>query len=114
MIIDIAIFEIFLIWSYFFVVIRKIFSLTSGLAFSLFVSNVSFFTFIGTIIMGLMKFDLMFVVLSVSVVMISMHLLFDQVKRRYDILTRKNKQFDKVKTILDYSLIALIIFKIIY
>ena len=111
---EIFLFQLVLIWSYFFVVIQRIFSFSKNILFSIFVSNVSFFTFIGTIIMGLMKFDLLFVVLSVSVVMISMHLLFDQVKRRYDILTRKNKQFDKVKTILDYSLIALIIFKIIY
>ena len=110
---EIIIFELILVWSYFFVVIKKIFSFSKNILFSIFVSNVSLFTFIGTIIMGLFKFDIIFVVMSVSIVMITIHLLYDSVRRRYDILSKKNQNFNKIKPVLDYSVMALILFKII-
>mgnify|MGYP001359014608 CR=1 FL=1 len=110
---EIIIFEFILIWSYFFVVIQKIFSFSKNILFSIFVSNISLLTFIGTIVMGLFKFDIIFVVFSVSLVMIGMHLLYDTVRRRYDILSKKNQNFDKIKPVLDYSVMALILFKII-
>ena len=110
---EFIIFELILVWSYFFVVIKKIFSFSKNILFSIFVSNVSLFTFIGTIIMGLFKFDIIFVVMSVSIVMITMHLLYDSVRRRYDILSKKNQNFNKIKPVLDYSVMALILFKII-
>ena len=110
---EIIIFELLLIWSYFFVVIKKIFSFSKNLLFSIFVSNISLLTFIGTIVMGLFKFDIIFVVFSVSLVMIGMHLLYDTIRRRYDILSKKNQYFDKIKPVLDYSVMALILFKII-
>ena len=110
---EIIIFEFILIWSYFFVVIKKIFSFSKNILFSIFVSNISLLTFIGTIIMGLFKFDIIFVVFSVSIVMIGMHLLYDSIKRRYDILSKKNHHLTKIKPVLDYSVMALILYKII-
>ena len=110
---EIIIFELVLIWSYFFVVIKKFFSFSKNIIFSIFVSNISLLTFIGTIILGLFKFDIIFVVFSVSLVMIGMHLLYDSIKRRYDILSKKNHHFSKIKPVLDYSVMALILYKII-
>ena len=110
---EILIFELILVWSYFFVVIKKIFSFSKNILFSIFVSNISLFTFIGTIIMGLFNFDIIFVVMSVSVVMILTHLLYDSVRRRYDILRKKNQNFNKIKPVLDYSVMAIVLFKII-
>ena len=110
---EIIIFELVLIWSYFFVVIKKFFSFSKNILFSIFVSNISLLTFIGTIVMGLFKFDIIFVVFSVSLVMLGMHLLYDTIRRRYDILSKKNQNFDKIKPVLDYSVMALILFKII-
>ncbi|MDA9752163.1 hypothetical protein N9V07_02355 [Candidatus Pelagibacter sp.] len=110
---EIIIFEFVLIWSYFFVVIQKIFSFSKNILFSIFVSNISLLTFIGTIILGLFKFDIIFVVFSVSLVMIGMHLLYDSIKRRYDILSKKNHHLSKIKPVLDYSVMALILYKII-
>ena len=109
---EIIIFEFILIWSYFFVVIQKIFSFSKNILFSIFVSNISLLTFIGTIILGLFKFDIIFVVFSVSLVMIGMHLLYDSIKRRYDILSKKNHHLSKIKPVLDYSVMALILYKI--
>ena len=99
---EIIIFELVLIWSYFFVVIKKFFSFSKNFLFSIFVSNISLLTFIGTIVMGLFKFDIIFVVFSVSLVMVGMHLLYDTIRRRYDILSKKNQNFNKIKPVLDY------------
>ena len=63
--------------------------------------------------MGLFKFDIIFVILSVSLVMIGIHYLYDTIRRRYDILSKKNDNFDKIKPVLDYSVMALILYKII-
>ena len=62
--------------------------------------------------MGLFKFDIIFVILSVSRVMIGIHYLYDTIRRRYDILS-KNDNFNKIKPVLDYSVMALILYKII-
>ena len=113
MITEIIFFELLLTWSYFFVVIKKIFSFNKNLLFSIFVSNISLLTFIGTIIMGLFKFDIIFVVLSVSFVMVGVHYLYDRIRRRYDIISKKNDNFNKIKPVLDYSVMALILYKII-
>ena len=63
--------------------------------------------------MGLFKFDIIFVILSVSFVMIGIHYLYDTMRRRYDILSKKNDNFNKIKPVLDYSVMALILYKII-
>jgi hypothetical protein len=63
--------------------------------------------------MGLFKFDIIFVILSVSLVMIGIHYLYDTIRRRYDILSKKNDNFNKIKPVLDYSVMALILYKII-
>ena len=63
--------------------------------------------------MGLFKFDIIFVILSVSLVMIGIHYLYDTIRRRYDILSKKNQNFNKIKPVLDYSVMALILYKII-
>ena len=62
--------------------------------------------------MGLFNFDLLFVI---SIFCNDFNALtYDSIKRRYDILHKRNKGIEKIKPILDYSLFALIIFKIIY
>ena len=63
--------------------------------------------------MGLFKFDIIFVIFSVSLVMIGIHYLYDNIRRRYDILSKKNDNFNKIKPVLDYSVMALILYKII-
>ena len=63
--------------------------------------------------MGLFKFDIIIVILSVSLVMIGIHYLYDTIRRRYDILSKKNDNFNKIKPVLDYSVMALILYKII-
>ena len=64
--------------------------------------------------MGLTKFDLFFVLTSVVVTMFLLNLFYDYFKRRYDIYFRKHAKLDKIKPVLDYLLIGLIISNIYY
>ncbi len=111
---DILLFEFFLIWSYFFIAAKKIFSFKPNIIFSIFITDISLITFVATIIMGLTKFDLFFVLASVAVTMFLINLFYDYFKRRHDIYFKKYAKLDKVKPVLDYLLIVLIISKIYY
>ena len=81
---DIIFFELLLFWSYFFIVIKKSFSNTINIIFKLFISNISVITFVATIIMGLIKFDLIFVLMSVLIIMILTNFTYDLIRKKYD------------------------------
>ena len=114
MIADLFIFELLLIWSYFFIVIKKSFSTTTNVIFKIFISNISIITFVTTIIMGLVKFDLFFVVVSVSIIMISINYTYDYCKRRYEVYSKKYNLINKIKPLLDCLLILFISINIYY
>ena len=83
--IDIVLFEVLLIWSYFFVVLKKIFKFKTNLLFTIFIYNISLITFIFTIIMGLKNFDFLFVLGSAIIVMISINFLFRNIIQQQNI-----------------------------
>ena len=114
MIAEIFIFELLLIWSYFFIAIKKSFSITTNVIFTIFISNISIITFITTIIMGLVKFDLFFVIVSVSIIMISINYTYDYFERRYEVYSKKYYLINKIKPALDCLLILFISFNIYY
>jgi len=114
MIVDIILFELFLFWSYLFFLIKNSFSDMNNVIFKIFISNISILTFIITIIMGLMKFDLFFVLLSVSIVMFSINFIYDHVKKKYYFYSKKYYFVDKIKPMLDFIFIAFISFNIYY
>jgi len=112
MIADVLIFELLIIWSYFFIVVKKSFLTMTNEILTFFISNISIITFVTTIIMGLIKFDLFFVLMSVSIIMISINLFYDYFKRRYNIYSRKYYLVNKIKPVLDCLLILFISFNI--
>ena len=114
MIIDILIFECFLIWSYFFIIAKKVISFKTNVIFSIFISNISLITFVTTIIMGLTIFDLFFVVMSVSIIMIFINFTYEYLNRRYEVYVKRYNLVSKIKPVLDCLLIVFISFKIYY
>ena len=112
--IDIILFEFILLWSYFFVVLKKFFTFKTNLFFAIFVSNISLLTFIFTIVMGLRNFEFIFVLVSVVLVMMTVPLLFSQIYIQYLKLSKKLKQIEMVKPALEYGLIVFIIYKILF
>ncbi len=111
---DIIFFELLLFWSYFFIVIKKSFSNTINIIFKLFISNISVITFVATIIMGLIKFDLIFVLMSVLIIMILTNFTYDLIRKKYDLYSNKYYFVNKIKPMLDCLLITFISFNIYY
>jgi len=89
MILDIFIFESLLFWSYFFISIKETFSPKLNKFYIVFISNISVFTFISSIIMGLIKFDLFFVLVSILIIMVSINFTYDFFKSKYDLYSKK-------------------------
>ena len=112
--VDIFLFEFILLWSYFFIVLKKFFTFKSNLLFTIFVSNISLFTFIFTIIMGLMNFDFLIVLVSVIIVMLSVNFLFGFIYIQYLKLSKKVSELDKIKPVIEYGIIIFVIYKIIF
>ena len=112
--VDIFLFEFILLWSYFFIVLKKFFTFKSNLLFTIFVSNISLFTFIITIIMGLMNFEFLIVLASMVIVMISVNFLFRFIYIQYLKLSKKVSQLERIKPVIEYGIIIFVIYKIIF
>ena len=102
--IDIILFEILLLWSYFFVVLKKFFKFKANLLFTIFIYNISLITFIFTIIMGLKNFDFLFVLGSAIIAMLSINFLFRNINIIYQKISKKS-QILKNKTSFEYGFI---------
>ena len=112
--IDIILFEVLLIWSYFFVVLKKIFKFKTNLLFTIFIYNISLITFIFTIIMGLKNFDFLFVLSSAIIVMISINFLFRNINILYQKISKKISNIEQIKPVFEYGFIIFLIYKIIF
>ena len=105
-------FLITLIWSYTFIKSQSLFKKGSGILITLFVSNISWFTFVAACFYGIKNFSLYQVVLGIILSIILVHLAFARlslyINSRFD---DKNKLM-KIKTIVEYLIIIFIIYYI--
>ena len=99
--IDIILFEILLLWSYFFVVLKKFFKFKTNLLFTIFIYNISLITFIFTIIMGLKNFDFLFVLGSAIIAMLSINFLFRNINILYQKISKKISKYEKIKPVYE-------------
>jgi len=114
MIIKYAGFLITLLWSYTFIKSQNIFKKGSGLLITLFVSNISWLTFIAACYYGIKNFSIYQVLLGIGLSIILVHLAFARlslyISSRF---TDKNKLI-KFKTIIEYLIIILITYYIFF
>ena len=101
-----------LLWSYTFIKSQSIFKKGSGILITLFVSNVSWLTFVVACYYGFKNFTIYQVLLGISFSIILVHLAFARlslyINSRFD---DKNKLM-KIKTIVEYLIIIFIIYYI--
>ena len=112
--IDIILFEFLLLWSYFFIVLKKFFRFKTNLFFTIFVYNISLVTFIFTILMGLKNFDFLFVLSSAIFAMLSINFLFRYIYIKYQKISKRISNIDQIKPIFEYGIIFILIYKIIF
>ncbi len=103
-----------LLWSYTFIKSQSIFKKGSGILITLFVSNVSWLTFIAACFYGFKNFSIYQVILGIILSIISVHLALERlyifINSKFD---DKNKLV-KIKTIIEYLIIFLILYYLIF
>ena len=102
-----------LIWSYSFIRTQSIFSKKTALLFKVFISKVSWITFVLACYFGYKNFSLKATLIGIGISIIIVHLMF-----YFSKLYLENKfgteKLQKLKTVLEYSLIFFIVYFIIF
>ncbi len=113
MIIKYVSFLIGLIWSYSLIKTQSIFTKKTGLIFKIFISKVSWLTFILAIYFGYKNFSLEFTIIGIVICIFLVHIGFYFLKR-FLILKFSEKNLMTLKSFLEYSLIAWVIYYIFF
>ena len=102
-----------LIWSYSFIRTQSIFSNKTALLFKIFISKVSWFTFIAACYFGYKNFSLKATLIGIAAAVVMVHLGFFFLS---NYLSKKVGQENllKIKTVLEYTLIVLIVYFVFF
>jgi|TARA_B110001452_G_scaffold205600_1_gene175639 hypothetical protein len=103
-----------LLWSYTFIKSQSIFKKGSGFLITLFVSNISWLTFIAACYYGFKNFTFYNVILGVILSIILVHLAFARLTIYLNSKFRDKNTLLKIKTILEYLILALIAYFIFF
>ena len=106
-------FLIGIIWSYSLIKTQSVFSKKAGLLFKIFISKVSWFTFLAAIYFGYKNFQIKFVLTGLIVGLIIVNLGFYFLRK---IINQKfsEKQILNFKSFFEYTLIFLIIYYVLF
>ena len=106
-------FLIGIIWSYSLIKTQSIFSKKAGLLFKIFISKVSWFTFLAAIYFGYKNFQIKFVLIGLIIGLIIVNLGFYFLRK---IINQKfsEKQILNFKSFFEYTLIFLIIYYVLF
>ena len=113
MIIKYVSFLLGLIWSYSFIRTQSIFSNKTALLFKVFISKVSWFTFIAACYFGYKNFSFKATLIGIAAAVVIVHLGFFFLS---NFLSKKVGQENllKIKTVLEYTLIVLIVYFVFF
>ena len=102
-----------LMWSYTFIKSQNIFKKGSGILITLFVSNISWFTFIAACYFGYKNFSFKATLIGIAIAVIIVHLGFLFLS---NYLSKKIGQENlfKIKTVFEYALIAFILYFVFF
>ena len=99
-----------LLWSYTFIKSQSIFKKGSGILITLFVTNISWFTFIAACFYGLKNFSFYHAILGIILSVILVQLVFARIKLFINSKISDKNRLIRIKTSLEY----LILFTIVY
>ena len=97
-----------LLWSYTFIKSQSIFKKGSGVLITLFVSNISWFTFIAACYYGFKNFAFYHVVLGIALSIILVHLAFARLTIYLNSKFENKNSLLKIKTFLEYLILIVI------
>ena len=102
-----------LIWSYSFIRTQSIFSKKTAILFKVFISKVSWITFILACYFGYKNFSFKATIIGIGISIVTVHLMFYFSKKYLENKFGAEK-LEKTKTVLEYSLIIFIVYFIIF
>jgi hypothetical protein len=97
-----------LLWSYSFIKSQNIFKKGSGILITLFVSNVSWLTFIAACYYGFKNFSFYHAILGILLSIILVHLAFAKITIYLNSKFEDKKTLLKIKTFLEYLILIVI------
>ena len=103
-----------LLWSYTFIKSQSIFKKGSGILITLFVSNISWLTFITACFYGFKNFSIYQALLGIIVSIILVHLVFARLRVHINSKFSDKKYLVMIKTTVEYLIISIFAFYIFY
>ena len=101
-----------LLWSYTFIKTQNIFKKGSGFLITLFVSNISWFTFIAACIYGFKNFEFYYVLIAIILSIALVHLMFARINLFVYSKFQNKLNLVRIKTLIEYLIIAFILYYI--
>ena len=98
-----------LLWSYTFIKSQSIFKKGSGILITLFVSNISWLTFITACFYGFKNFSFYQTLLGIVVSIILVHLAFARLSKYINSKFNNKKYLLMIKTVIEYLIISIFI-----
>ena len=99
-----------LFWSYSFIKAQSLFKKGSGFLFTLFVSNVSWFTFIAACFYGFKNFEFYYVLIGIGFIIAFVQLTFGRISLFVNSKIENKENLIRLKTTIEYLIIFLIIY----
>ncbi len=97
-----------LIWSYSFIKTQSLFKKGSGLLIKLFVSNISWLTFIAACFYGFKNFEFYYVIIGIVFSIVIVQLTFGRLSLFINSKFENKQNLVKIKTVIEYLIIIII------
>ena len=114
MIIKYAGFLFTLLWSYTFIKSQSIFKKGSGILITLFVTNISWFTFIAACFYGLKNFSLYHAIMGMVFSIVLVHLAFARIALLIESKVKDKSTLIRIKTVIEYLILLTIAYLIFF
>ena len=101
-----------LLWSYTFIKTQGLFKRGSGLLIKLFVSNISWLTFIAACFYGFKNFDFYYVIIGIVFAIAIIQLSFGRLSLFINSKFENKQNLVRIKTVIEYLIIIAIIYYI--
>ena len=103
-----------LLWSYTFIKSQSIFKKGSGILITLFVTNISWFTFLAACFYGLKNFSLYHAILGIVISVVLVHLAFARIALLIESKISDKNKLIKIKTLIEYLILVTIAYFILF
>ena len=101
-----------LLWSYTFIRTQSLFKKGSGFLITLFVSNISWLTFIAACFYGFKNFEFYYVLIGVGFIITLVHLSFARISLFINSKFENKENLIRIKTVIEYFIIIAIVYYI--